>query len=67
LQIVEEPIQIRVLQRYGDPIQLGEIKDGKTIKRWQDKGAPSSGKPLPRGGNVFMPITAYLVHRNDAV
>jgi hypothetical protein len=48
LQIVEEPtLQIRVLQRYGDPIQLGEIK------RWQDKGAPSSGKPLPRGRSVF--------------
>jgi hypothetical protein len=48
VQIVEEPtLQIRVLQRYGDPIQLGEIK------RWQDKGSPSSGKPLPRGSNVF--------------
>jgi len=48
LQIVEEPtLQIRVLQRYADPIQLGEIK------RWQDKGMPSSSKPLPRGNNVF--------------
>jgi hypothetical protein len=51
LQIVEEPagscsVQIRVLQRYGDTIQLGEIK------RWQERGALSA-KPLPRGGNAF--------------
>jgi hypothetical protein len=50
LHIVEEPIgacavQIKVLKRYADTLQLGEIR------KWEDRATPSS-KPLPRGANV---------------
>jgi hypothetical protein len=51
LQIVEVPVgscpvQIKILKRYSDTIQLGEIK------KWEDRGAPAT-KPLPRGSSVF--------------
>ena len=51
LQIVEEPVgscalQIKILKRYGDTLQLGEIR------KWEDRRTPSTA-PLPRGGNVF--------------
>jgi hypothetical protein len=51
LQMVEEPVgscplQIKILKRYGDTLQLGEIR------KWEDKGT-SATKPLPRGNTVF--------------
>jgi hypothetical protein len=51
LQIVEEPIgscplQIKILKRYGETIQLGEIR------KWEDRRTPSV-TPRPRGGSVF--------------
>lgn len=49
LQIVEPPtglLQIRILERYGDTVQLGEIR------RWEDRATPATG-PRPRGANVF--------------
>ena len=51
LQIVEETVggcavQIKILKRYGDTLQLGEIR------KWEDRGTPST-KALPRGDTVF--------------
>jgi hypothetical protein len=49
LQIVELPsglLQIRILERYGDPIQLGNIQT------WENRNTPPTG-PRPRGNNVF--------------
>jgi hypothetical protein len=51
LQIVEEPVgscalQIKILKRYGNTLQLGEIR------KWDDRGTPPT-KPLPRGDTVF--------------
>jgi hypothetical protein len=51
LQIVEEPVgscalQIKVLQRYGNTLQLGEIR------KWDDRRI-SPTKSLPKGETVF--------------
>jgi len=51
LQIVEAPVggcalQLKVLERYGEPIQLGEIR------RWEDRNIPSTS-PRPRGDVIF--------------
>jgi len=51
LQIVEVPeggcaLQIKILERYGETLQLGEIR------KWEERGT-SPTAPLPRGGNVF--------------
>ncbi len=51
LQIIETPvggcaIQIKVLERYGETILMGDAK------KWGDRGTPSSA-PRPRGTNAF--------------
>ena len=51
LQIVEVPVggcalQIKVLERYGATIQLGDIR------RWEDRKIPATAH-RPRGKNVF--------------
>ena len=51
LQIIEVAVggcavQIKILKRYGDTLQLGELR------KWDDRVTPST-KPLPKGFNVF--------------
>jgi hypothetical protein len=51
VQIIEEPyggcaLQIKVLERYGEAVNLGEIK------RWEDKGTTANA-PRARGPNAF--------------
>jgi hypothetical protein len=49
LHLVEPPsglVQIKILERYGDVIQLGDIR------KWEDRTRPSTS-PRPRGANVF--------------
>jgi hypothetical protein len=51
LQIVEESVgacalQITILKRYGNTLELGEIR------KWDDRGTHPT-KPLPRGDTVF--------------
>jgi hypothetical protein len=49
LQIVEAavgPLQIRILNRYGNAVQWGELRN------WDDRKTTPT-KPLPKGDNVF--------------
>jgi len=59
LQIVEEPVgscalQIKILKRYGNTLQLGEIR------KWDDRRTPPT-KPLPRGGRCKVPHASGLI------
>jgi len=51
LQIVEVPVgscpvQIKVLKRYGESVQLGEIK------RWEDRNNPAPAQPAVEKGQI---------------
>jgi hypothetical protein len=49
LHLVEPPsglVQIKIVERYGGVIQLGDIRN------WEDRGKPGQGQ-RPRGHNVF--------------
>lgn len=56
LQIVEVPmgscpVQIKVLKRYGETVQLGEIK------RWEDRNHPTPVQPTVEKGQIAYYVT----------
>jgi hypothetical protein len=40
------PLRIKVLKRYGQDVQLGEIT------KWEDRNKPTAGSAVPKGANV---------------